>query len=458
MGAQIKNEKMKIEKYIPVVALFSLAGCGANSESVAERPNVILIMADDLGYSDISCYGSTTVSTPNIDKLAEEGLKLTDYHTNGAVSSPTRAALMTGKYQQRTGVTGVITAANHRDVGLAIEEPTIADRLSELGYNCAIFGKWHLGYSPAHNPTLQGFDEFRGFVAGNIDYHAFVDEAGYYDMWNGVELDREAKGYITDLITQNSVNFIEKNNPTESGEPFFLYVPYPAPHYPYQSRDDEPVREEGNKKYIRKVAKEDSPRIYIDIIEQMDEGVGAIVECVNRLGLGDNTMIIFCSDNGPNGSGNTGGYRGRKGSVYEGGHRVPAVIKYPAAIAPQQISDVAMMGMDLFPTFVEMAGGEIVDELDGVSFVDYFESGVVPAKRNLFWAHNNRVAMRDTQDWKLIEIKGEDGVSYELYNLAEDPFEQSDLSASETERVEDMAKAIGDWQRDVYSQTPSILN
>ncbi len=449
---------MRIEKYIPAALLLPLVGCSAGEQEVA-RPNIILIMADDLGYSDISCYGSETVSTPNIDKLAEDGVKLTNYHSNGAVSSPTRAALMTGKYQQRTGVTGVITAANHREVGLAIEEPTIADRLSELGYNCAMYGKWHLGYPAEFNPTLQGFEEFRGFVAGNIDYHSFVDQAGYYDLWDGATLDRKTKGYITDLITQNSVDFIKRNNPNESGEPFFLYVPYPAPHYPYQGRDDKPVREEGNLKYIRKVNKKDSPRIYIDIIETMDEGIGDIVATVEELGLSDNTMIIFCSDNGPNGSGNTGGYRGRKGSVYEGGHRVPGVVKYPAAIAPNQTSDVAVIGMDLFPTFIDMAGAEVVDKVDGVSLLKFFESGVEPADRNLFWAHNNRVAVQNCDGWKLIAIKEADGaVSYELYNLEEDSFESSDLAESQPERVAQMAKLITEWEADVYSQTPTMTN
>ncbi len=445
--------------FIKASMLLPLVGCGANEVAKEVRPNVILIMTDDLGYSDIACYGGTAAATPNIDQLAKDGIMLTDYHSNGAVSSPTRAALMTGKYQQRTGVTGVITAANHREKGLALEEVTIAERLSELGYNCGMFGKWHLGYPASFNPTYQGFDEFRGFVAGNIDYHSYIDESGYYDWWNGPELDRSVDGYITDMITQNSLDFIEKNDPNKTGEPFFLYVPYPAPHYPYQGVNDAPVREEGNKKYIREVGKEEGARVYSEIIEGTDAGIGQIVELVNKLGLEENTMIIFCSDNGAGrGYGNNGGYRGHKGTVYEAGHRVPGVIKYPAVIAPNQKSDVAFVGMDFYPTFIEMAGGELDpnNPIDGVSFLNFFESGVEPTKRDLFWGHGNKIAMRAIDGWKLIVINENGAESYELYNLNEDPFETTDLSSGESERVAKMAKSVKAWQTDVYSGVKKI--
>lgn len=152
------------------------------------RPNIVLIMADDLGYGDLSCYGNEYINTPNLDLLASEGVLFTDYHSNGSVCSPTRAALMTGKYQQRTGVEGVVTAKSHRDVGLALAEVTLAEELKQLGYNTGMFGKWHLGYDKAFNPTLQGFDEFVGFVSGNVDYHGHIDQEGYLDWWDGVKI------------------------------------------------------------------------------------------------------------------------------------------------------------------------------------------------------------------------------------------------------------------------------
>ncbi|MFI3282177.1 MAG: sulfatase-like hydrolase/transferase [Rikenellaceae bacterium] len=431
--------------------LIPLVGCAESEQPL--RPNVILIMADDLGYGDISCYGGVAASTPNIDQMAKDGMMLTNYHSNGALSSPTRAALMTGKYQQRTGVDGVITAAKHREAGLALDEVTIAERLSDLGYNCGMFGKWHLGYPSSLNPIYQGFDKFKGFVAGNVDYHSYVDEAGYYDLWNGGELDRTESGYIMDVITQNSVEFIKHHDPKKTGEPFFLYVPYPSPHYPIQGRDDEPVRKEGKKRYIRKVAKEDVPRIYSEMIEVMDEGVGSILATLSEMGLDENTMVIFCSDNGPAGSrGSTSGYRGAKGSMYEGGHRLPSVIRYPAVISAGQKSDVAILGMDLYPTFVEMAGGDASsDKIDGVSMLSFLREGVEPQERDLFWGYRNRVAML-RGGWKMHRFpnaESESEFDYELYNMIDDPFETTNLYDAEPKRAAAMMKAIELWVEDV---------
>ncbi len=445
--------RKNVEHIFRAALLLPLVSC--NSE--AAQPNIVLIVADDLGYADISCFGSTSVSTPNIDKLAAEGVKMTDFHTNGTVSSPTRAALMTGLYQQRTGVTGVITAEKHRDVGLSTAETTIAERLSQMGYKCGIFGKWHLGYDPTFNPINQGFDEFRGFVAGNIDYHSYIDQSGYYDMWNGAELDREVKGYITDLITDNSIDFIKRHNPKRSGKPLFLYIPYPAPHYPYQTREDEPVRREGDKMYIRKIPSKESPRLYKEIIEQMDEGVGRIVATLDNLKLTDNTIIIFCSDNGPAKIGHTGGYRGHKGSVYEGGHRVPGIVKYPGAIAANQLCDQPVIGMDLYPTFVELAGGNSeADHIDGVSLTSLFTGATTLPKRNLFWASGTQVAMRDCEGWKLVAMKNKAGrdktgdyKSIELFDLGTDQFEQTNIADQHTERVAKMLESIEEWEQDV---------
>ena len=173
-------------------------------------PNIIIIMADDLGYGDLSIYGNKKIQTPNIDMLGNDGLLFTDFHSNGTVCSPTRAALLTGKYQQRVGVKGVITAKNHRHVGLSLKEKTFAEIAKQVGYQTAIFGKWHLGYEPKFNPTQQGFDEYIGFVSGNVDYHSHIDQEGYEDWWFGSELKKE-QGYSTDLINEHAVDFIKRN-------------------------------------------------------------------------------------------------------------------------------------------------------------------------------------------------------------------------------------------------------
>ena len=249
-------------------------------------PNIVLIMADDLGYGELSCYGSTSIHTPNIDSLAEQGIRFTDFHSNGAVCSPTRAALMTGKYQQRTGVEGVITAANHREVGLSLDEITLAEALKNMGYTCGIFGKWHLGYAEEFNPTYQGFDEFVGFVSGNVDYQSHIDQEGYLDWWKGSKIANE-EGYTTDLITKYGVEFLKKNNPQITRKPFFLYLPHEAPHYPIQARNDAAVRKEGSGKYIRKVPDDRVQAIYTEMIETMDEGIGEILKTLETLGIAE---------------------------------------------------------------------------------------------------------------------------------------------------------------------------
>ncbi|CAN0487019.1 unnamed protein product, partial [Laminaria digitata] len=202
------------------------------------QPNFIIIMADDLGYGDISPFDGW-IHTPHLDQLAEEGMRFTDFYASGPVCSPTRAGLLTGRYQQRAGIPGVVYAApdRNRNHGLQPGEWTFAEALREAGYATGMFGKWHLGYETKYNPIHHGFDEFRGYVSGNVDYFGHVDQAGFYDWWSQDKLINEP-GYVTHLITQHALRFIEKNKDT----PFVLYLPHEAPHYPFQGPDDEPFR------------------------------------------------------------------------------------------------------------------------------------------------------------------------------------------------------------------------
>ncbi|WP_372743964.1 sulfatase [Lutibacter sp.] len=421
-----------------------------NSEK--SQPNIILIMADDLGYGELSCYGSTKISTPNIDQLAAEGVKLTDFHSNGPLCSPTRAALMTGKYQQRTGVEGVITAKSHREVGLSLDETTIAELLKAEGYFCGMYGKWHLGYAEAFNPTYQGFDEFTGFVGGNIDYHSHVDQEGYLDWWKNKVIDNE-EGYTTDLITKHGVEFIKKYNSNKTGKPFFLYLSQEAPHYPIQGRNDAPVREVGNKKYIRKVLNDSIQSIYISMIETMDEGVGEIVNAVKEEGLFENTIIVFCSDNGAVGKrGDNGVLRDSKASVYEGGHRVPAIITYSGKIKPGIVNNTPVMSMDFLPTFVEFANEKTtVNNIDGVSIKNMLLQNEAIAERDLFWKFRGRIAVRSGK-WKLVTLYlAEEGERINhLFNLETDLSEKYNVAKDHPELVSELLDKIEKWQKDVY--------
>jgi arylsulfatase A len=441
--------RMFFMSWAGVICLFFVASSCENAIPASDvQPNIVLIMADDLGYGELSCYGSPTVKTPNIDKLAEQGVKFTDYHSNGAVCSPTRAALMTGKYQQRTGIEGVITAANHREVGLSLEETTIAEELQQLGYYCGIFGKWHLGYAKEFNPTYQGFDDFAGFVSGNVDYHAHIDQEGYLDWWKGIEIENE-KGYTTDLITQYGVDFIKTNNPKKTGKPFFLYLPHEAPHYPIQGRSDAPVRKEGSKKHIRKVPNDSIPIIYTEMIETMDEGIGDIMQTLITEGLDEHTIVVFCSDNGAAARrGDNGVLRSYKASLYEGGHRVPAIIRYPGKISDGSTITTTVMSMDLLPTLVDFAGGVPTDKIiDGISISSLLLTGAQLQDRDLFWSFKNQKAMRRGK-WKLVSTTKEDKVIHELFNLENDLSEKDDLSADHPQLSNDMQKAMENWHRD----------
>jgi arylsulfatase A len=405
--------------------LSGLSEVGAGAE--AAPTNVILIMADDLGYGDLGCYGNETIPTPNIDALAEQGMRFTDFHSNGAVCSPTRAALMTGRYQQRAGIGGVVTAANHRDKGMAVEETTIADLLSRGGYATAIFGKWHLGYAPEFSPVHQGFDEFIGFVSGNVDFFSHIDQAGNEDWWYR-DQPRPEEGYVTHLITRHGLRFIEDNR----ARPFFLYLPHLSPHYPYQGPDDGPIRA-ADSLGITADPEVDIPRAYREMVVELDEGVGAIMAALERLGLTERTLVMFCSDNGANRHGSNGHLRGGKGSIWEGGHRVPMIARWPGAIAAGAVTDATAMSMDLLPTVLEVAGIQAPDGLDGISLLPLLRGEGELRERTLFWHMRGSVAAR-RGPWKLVIERGEraEGRAVEsLFHLGEDPAERRPVGESD---------------------------
>jgi arylsulfatase A-like enzyme len=405
-----------------------------------ERPNIILIMADDLGYGDISCYGGW-VRTPNIDALAQGGMRFTDYHSNGAVCSPTRAALLTGRYQQRCGIDAVVTAKGPaRETGMAQKEITFAEILKQRGYATGLFGKWHVGYRVEFNPTKQGFDEFTGYVSGNVDYHTHIDQADITDWWKGPEKVPE-DGYVTDLITEHAVGFLRRHK----DKPFCLYLPHEAPHYPYQGRQDPPERLPGGRKG-KKTQGPEIKRAYREMIEIMDQSVGRVVETVRKLGLERNTFIFFCSDNGANKQGSNGPLNGFKGSLWEGGHRVPAIASWPGRIKPGTTCHQTVLGMDLLPTLASIAGATVPAglDLDGTDLLGLLTKGAELPERTLFWAYRNQSAVRQGP-WKLLIQDNRE----QLFNLATDPREHTDLAPQHPDRVTTLHAALTAWQRDV---------
>ncbi len=419
----------------------------SNDQGVQDKPdspNIIYILADDMGYGDIGCYGNKNIKTPNLDKLADEGIRFTDFHSNGAVSSPTRAALLTGKYQQRTGITGVITAKSHRDVGLPLSENTIADILRKEGYKTGIFGKWHLGYSKKYNPIHQGFDEFIGYMSGNVDYHSHVDQEGYYDWWRGDELINQ-RGYTTDLITENAIDFIQRNKEN----PFFLYIAHEAPHSPYQNRESKADRCPGGVPGVDfpvSGSEKDIPSIYKDMVEILDENVGKTMEVLKELKLDNKTVVIFCSDNGANKNGSNGILKGFKGSVWEGGHRVPAIIRWSGRIKQGVTSNEPVLTMDIMPTILEIAGHENYTGIDGISLADHLLNNKPLPPRSLFWQHGNYYSIRKN-DWKLVVYKKHEDP--ELYNLKSDVKEVFDVSDENPGIVKELLEDLTEWQKNV---------
>lgn len=412
-----------LKYYVLLCMLYSAASCREQKSQLKSLPNIVLIAADDLGYGGIGCYGNKLIRTPNLDQLALEGIRFTDFHSNGAVCSPTRAAMMTGRYQQRTGVEGVITAKSHRDVGLNLQEITLAEELKKAGYRTGIFGKWHLGYAPDYNPLRQGFDEFVGFVSGNIDYHAHIDQEGYLDWWKGEKIVNES-GYTTDLITDYGTKFIEENDPANTGKPFFLYLPHEAPHGPYQRRVDRILRKEGVAG-TAPVNKDSINSIYREMVEVMDEGIGKIILSLKKIAQYQNTMVLFLSDNGANQYGSNGKLSGFKGGPYEGGSRVPMIFSFPSAIKGGKISDQTLVTMDILPTILDFIGKTPTQNpIDGISFKEHLLADIPIPNRATYFSFKNRSFIR-LGKWKL--ITQEDQI--ELYDLSRDLSEHINLAS-----------------------------
>jgi len=450
-----------------VGALTLLLSAPAATAASAPRPNVVIIMADDMGYADLSAYGNDRFKTPHLDALAREGLRFTDFHSNGAVCSPTRAALLTGRYQQRSGVDEVVfadPARGKRDAhGLQPGEITFARLLQAAGYRTGLMGKWHLGYDRKFNPRHHGFDEFRGYLSGNVDFHSHIDQANFPDWWHDLEPTPE-RGYSTHLITRHAVRFIEANR----ARPFCLYVAHEAPHSPYQGPGDPPVRGPGAQPPLQGA---DIARAYREMVQEMDQGVGEIVATLRRLGLAENTLVFFCSDNGGTREGNNGPLNGFKGSVWEGGHRVPGIAWWPGKIKAGTTHQVALT-MDLMPTMLDLAKVSVPagHALDGTSLLPLLlESRALP-ERTLFWGYTGRFAVR-RGPWKLVvnqsageatKAKGRKKAGGEaattapaagpatlLFHLGDDLGEKRDLAVREPGRVRELEAALAAWRREV---------
>lgn len=420
--------------------LAALLACAAPDQ---RPPNVLVVLADDLGWGDLGCYGGA-LETPRLDELAAQGVRLLDHHSGGAVCSPTRASLLTGRYPGRAGIPGVVYAdpkrAQHAH-GIGAGERTLPEVLRDVGYRTALVGKWHLGYLPPYSPTRHGFDRYRGFKSGNVDYHAHVDQAGAEDWWSDEALEPE-EGYLTRLLTEHALEFLED----ERGSPFFLLVAHGAPHYPYQGPDDPAIRSPGTPRGPQETSltMEEKRARYAVMVQELDRSVGALVDRLESLGLRDDTVVLFLSDNGSNSVGSNGPWRGHKGSLWEGGHRVPCLVSWPGRLAPRVAEGVTHTN-DWLPTLAALAGAPAPGDLDGVELERFLRGEAEAPARALYWEHNAATAMREGR-WKLLVDRKGRG---QLFDLVADPAETSDLAAKEPERAARMQASLEAWNAEV---------
>ncbi len=401
------------------------------AEATEKRPNIIYILADDLGYGDLGCYGQKLIQTPNIDNLAKTGMRFTDHYSGAPVCAPARCVLLTGLHTGHCPIRGNRALEFEGNVPIPKSYVTLGEVMQKAGYATGAFGKWGQGYpGSVGDPVLRGFDQFYG-------YNCQREAHNYYPghLWKNdkkVVLTGNEKGkkeqYSHDLITEQALSFIA----TPRDKPFFAYVPYTIPHTSFQVPDLEPYREKswsGNQK------------TQAAMISRMDRDVGRIVKQVEALGELENTLIIFSSDNGPHGAGKTlthfnaaGPLRGKKGATYEGGIRVPLVVSWPGKIKPGTESDLISGFQDLFPTFAELAGAKAPANIDGISFVSELLGRPTQKKHEyLYWELGTRQGLRKG-NWKAIRNSTKKKLGeVEIYDLSNDIGESNNLATQKPE-------------------------
>jgi len=400
-----------------------------------KQPNIIVIISDDMGYADLGCQGCKDIATPNIDSIAENGVRFTNGYVSCPVCSPTRAGLVTGRYQQRFGHEfnpGPPPAGQQEHVGLPLTELTIADVLKSAGYVTGIVGKWHLGMAPHFHPLKRGYDEFFGFLHGS---HSYIDPQ--LDTPNPIMRGTEPvdeKEYLTDAFTREALAFIQRHG----DKPFFLYLAYNAVHAPLQA----PQRYQDSFKEIT----DPKRRVYAGMLTAMDEGIGKVLAKLRELGIYQDTLLFFVSDNGGptpvNGSSNDP-LRATKGTMYEGGIRIPFMIQWPSSLKAGQVYEQPVIALDILPTAAAVAGAQLPKDrkIDGVNLLPYItgKKNALPHK-TLFWRSGQNYAVRKGT-FKLVQMAGEKG----LYDLASDIGESQDISSEKPQVVKELQNAFDKW-------------
>lgn len=422
----------------------------------SSHPNVVLIIADDMGYGDLSSYGAPDAKTPNIDRLAREGVRFTDAYANAAVCTPTRVALITGRYQQRVGLELAFGGPAADTAGLRVSEASLPARLKTSGYSTGLFGKWHLGIKREFAPNAHGFDEFFGFLGGAVDYYTHnASLSTRHDLYEDTSEVR-VPAYLTDEISKRAVQFVDRHK----AGPFFLEVAYNATHWPFQPPDVPPDARKRFESILPGDTAGPTRVDYVRMLERMDLGVGKILAALDANALSQNTLVIFTNDNGGEWLSRNDPYFHGKNTLWEGGIRVPLLMRWPGRIDAGQTTAQVAITMDVTATILAATKTAPSPSLppDGIDLVPVVGASRLQVERSVFWRIFNRTrtqrAVRSGQ-WKLLVDGGlgmlgtAEVVHIMLFDLKADPGERRDLAAQEPARVSQLLGAIEKWEGDV---------
>jgi len=415
------------------------------------RPNILFIMADDLGYADLSCYGRREFETPALDALAAGGIRLLDAYANSPVCSATRTALITGRYQYRLPV-GLEEPLGVRNVGLPPEHPTLPSLLQAAGYGTSLLGKWHLGALPDYGPMKSGYDHFWGFRGGGVDYftHKYL---GKPDLWDG-DQPIEVQGYLTDLLAQRTIETIADHARTQT--PFFISLHFNAPHWPWEGPEDEAEAtrlDESGKPTALFHYDGGSQRTYAQMVTHMDMQIGRILAVLDELGLAEDTLVVFTSDNGGERFSDTWPFTGRKTELLEGGLRIPAIVRWPGRLPAGQTSTQTAMSMDWLPTLLAAAGLAPAPDhpADGIDLLPHLANPQSVQDRTLFWRYRRLDQQACRQgEWKYLKILD----NTFLFNVVEDPMERANHKEREPEMFARLSAAYADWNATMLPLDP----
>lgn len=430
----------------------------AAQQEKQQRPNILLITADNLGYGDLGCYGNKVMQTPRLDQLAREGARLTDFYTASPTCTVSRATLLTGRYPQRIGLNHQLSADENYADGLRQSERLIPQFLKPQGYRTACFGKWNVGFSKGSRPTERGFDEFFGFAAGNIDYYHHY-YAGRHDLWRGLNEVFE-KGYSTELFADEACRFITENQK----RPFFIYLPFNAPHFP-SKRNKQPGQ--GNEwqapdsafaAYGYSPETKDPRKRYRAVVTALDTAIGRVLDQLDACGLRDNTLVIWYSDNGAfmlkdRGLEVASNKPLRDGGVtlWEGGIRVPAIVRYPGRIEAGSVNSSPLISLDILPTLIAVSAGERPADrtLDGTNMLPVLEHPESAEPRTFFFQYRKYAAVRHA-NYKLLRTNPDK--PFMLFDLDQDLSETTDLADQKPKVTKQMKAAYAAWEQRVQAE------